>query len=413
MTARSVSRQFESNTGVPSEHVLAHPAGVVHAGRLDSRRAPAYARVVPIPREECSMRIAHDRLRQLVSTILGRGGSEPAEADLVAGHLVDANLAGHDSHGVGLIPMYVRHIKEGLVVPNTSAKVLKDDGAFLMFDGQRGFGRRAAGEAMAAAMARGRETGVAVVTLANSHHVGRVGAYGEMASAAGLVSIHFVNVADHAGLVAPFRGSDSRFSTNPVCISMPATASQPALLLDMATSGVAMGKVLVAKRAGKRMPEGNLIDPQGVPTTDPEVMYRDPRGSLLSFGAHKGYALAVLTELLAGAMSGGGTIQPENPRRGGVVNNMFSVLVDPARLAGVDWMRREIDGFVSYVKASPPADAANPVLVPGDPERLSRAERLRTGVPLDATTWAELVAAGETMGVKQAQAETLAGPAAG
>src|SRR5215470_18352363 len=168
MTARSVSRQFESNTGVPSEHVLAHPAGVVHAGRLDSRRSPAYARVVPIPREESSMRIAHDRLRQLVSTILGRGGSEPAEADLVAGHLVDANLAGHDSHGVGLIPMYVRHIKEGLVVPNTSAKVLKDDGAFLMFDGQRGFGRRAAGEAMAAAMARGRETGVAVVTLAIS-----------------------------------------------------------------------------------------------------------------------------------------------------------------------------------------------------------------------------------------------------
>ena len=359
------------------------------------------------------MRIAHARLRQLVSTILGRGGSEPTEAALVAGHLVDANLAGHDSHGVGLIPMYVRHIKEGLVVPNTSAKVLKDDGAFLMFDGQRGFGRRAAGEAMTAAMARCRETGVTVVTLANSHHVGRVGAYGELASEAGLVSIHFVNVADHAGLVAPFRGSDSRFSTNPVCISMPATASQPALLLDMATSGVAMGKVLVARRAGQRMPEGNLIDAQGRPTTDPEVMYRDPRGSLLSFGAHKGYALAVLTELLAGAMSGGGTIQPENPRRGAVVNNMFSVLVDPTRLAGVDWMRREIDGFVSYVKASPPADAANPVLVPGDPERISRAERLRAGVPLDATTWAELVGAGETMGVTRAQAEALAGPAAG
>jgi uncharacterized oxidoreductase len=139
-------------------------------------------------------------------------------------------------------------------------------------------------------------------------------------------------------------------------------------------------------------------------------MYREPRGSLLPFGAHKGYALAVITELLAGAMSGGGTIQPENPRRGGVVNNMFSVVVDPARLAGVDWMRREIDGFVGYVKASPAADPARPVLVPGDPERLSRAERLRAGIPLDAATWAELMTAAEAMGLARAQAEALGAP---
>jgi uncharacterized oxidoreductase len=356
------------------------------------------------------MRIPSDRLRRLTATILARGGSEPAEADLVAAHLVDANLAGHDSHGVGLIPHYVRHLKDGLVVPNTSVKVLKDEGAFLMFDGQRGFGRRVAGEAMAAAIERARDTGVVVVTLANSHHVGRVGAYGVLASAAGLVSLHFVNVVDHTGLVAPYRGSDSRFSTNPVCIGMPGTATQPPLLLDMATSGVAMGKVSVARRAGKRMAAGNLIDAQGAPTDDPEVMFREPRGSLLPFGAHTGYALAVLTELLAGAMSGGGTLQPENPRRGGTVNNMFSVLVDPARLAGVDWMRREVDGFVGYVKGSPPADPATPVLVPGDPERHSREARQRAGIPLDATTWAELVTAGEAMGVTRAQAEAIAAP---
>ena len=355
------------------------------------------------------MHVQHERLRRIVGEILKRGGSEATEADLVAGHLVDANLKGHDSHGVGLIPHYVRHLKEGLVVPNTSVKTVKDEGAVLMFDGQRGYGRRVAGEAMAAAIERCRETGVVVVTLANSHHVGRVGAYGELASAAGMVSLHFVNVTDHAGLVAPFRGSDSRFSTNPVCIGMPGTAAQPPLLLDMATSGVAMGKILVAKRAGKKVADGLLIDPQGRPTTDPEVMYKEPRGSLLSFGAHKGYALAVLTELLAGAMSGGGTIQPDNPRRGGVVNNMFSVVVDPARLAGVDWLRREVDGFVGYVKGSPATDAAQPVLVPGDPERLSSAERSRSGIPLDAATWNEIVSAGEVMGVTRADAERLAG----
>ena len=354
------------------------------------------------------MRVPHDRLRHIVSEIIGRGGSERAEADLVAGHLIDANLAGHDSHGVSLIPHYVRHLQAGLVVPNTAAKVVKDDGAFLMFDGQRGFGRRVAGEAMAAAMGRSRETGVTVMTLANSHHVGRVGAYGELASAAGLVSIHFVNVADHGGLVAPFRGSDSRFSTNPVCIAMPGTDRQPPLLLDMATSGVAMGKVLVAKLAGKRVPDGNLIDAEGHPTTDPDVMYREPRGSLLPFGAHKGYALAVLTELLAGALSGGGTIQPDNARRGGIVNNMLSIVIDPARLAGVDWLRREVDGFVGYVKGSPPADPAAPVLVPGDPERRAREERLREGIPLDPATWDALLTAGETIGVPRRRIEELA-----
>ena len=356
------------------------------------------------------MRVSPERLRRLTATIIARGGSEPAEAHLVAGHLVDANLAGHDSHGVNLVPHYVRHLQDGLVVPNMSVKTLKDDGAFLMFDGQLGFGRRVAGEAMAAAIERARESGVAVMTLANSHHVGRVGAYGELATAAGLVSIHFVNVTDHGGLVAPFRGTDSRFSTNPVCIGMPGTATEPPLLLDMATSGVAMGKVLVAKLAGKRIPEGNLIDARGVPTTDPQVMYQEPRGSLLPFGGHKGYALAVLAELLAGAMSGGGTIQPGNPRRGGIVNNMFSIVVDPARLAGVDWMRREIDGFVGYVKASPAADATKPVLVPGDPERLSREERRGAGIPLDAATWEALLMAGLAMGLPRLEAEAIAAP---
>jgi uncharacterized oxidoreductase len=227
-----------------------------------------------------------------------------------------------------------------------------------------------------------------------------------------MVSIHFVNVADHHGLVAPFRGSDARFSTNPVCIGMPGTDAEPPLLLDMATSGVAMGKVSVARLAGRQMPEGYLIDPRGAPTTDPEVMFREPRGALLSFGAHKGYALAVLAELLAGGLSGGGTIQPENPRRGGIVNNMFGIVVDPARLAGTDWLRREVDGFLGYVKASPPADPAKPVLVPGDPERLSRAERRRDGIPLDAGTWSQLLEAGETMGLGRAQAEAMAAPRA-
>ncbi len=353
------------------------------------------------------LRATADGLRRLTSAILKSGGSADQEAGLVAEHLVQANLAGHDSHGVGMIPAYVRHLKAGLVVPNTRAKLVKDDGAVLMFDGGRGYGRPVAGEAMDAAIARCRQTGVVALTLANAHHIGRVGAYGELASAAGLVSLHFVNVADHRASVAPFRGTDARFVTNPVCIAIPGTDRQPPLLLDMATSAIAMGKVRVAKNEGKPVAEGVLLDAGGRPTRDPGVMYSEPRGAMRPFGGHKGYALAVVTELLAGALSGGPTIQPGNPRLGGTINNMFAVLVDPARLAGTDWLRREVDGFVDYVKASPPANPTEPVLVPGDPERLAREERTRTGITVDATTWGEILEAAEKVGLPRARAEAL------
>jgi uncharacterized oxidoreductase len=353
------------------------------------------------------VRVTAEALRATAGEVLRAGGSAGSEAALVADHLVLANLMGHDSHGVGMIPAYVRHRQAGLVVPNTRAKLLKDDGALVMFDGGRGYGRVVAGEAMASAIERCRQTGVVAMTLANAHHIGRVGAYGELATAAGLVSLHFVNVTDHRALVAPFRGSDARFSTNPVCIALPGTERQAPLLLDMATSALAMGKVRVARNEGKPVPEGVLIDPSGRPTRDPNVMYQEPHGALLAFGAHKGYALAVVTELLAAALSGGPTIQPGNPRMGGTVNNMFTVLIDPARLAGVDWLRREIDGFVDHVKASPPADAAAPVLVPGDPERTALAERERTGIEVDGTTLEEILDAAGKLGLARASVQAL------
>jgi len=353
------------------------------------------------------MRHRAERLRAIAAAIMQAGGSAPEEARLVADHLVQANLAGHDSHGIGMMPSYVRHVLAKLVIPNTRVKTVKDDGPTLMFDGQRGYGRPVAGEAMAVAIARCRETGVVAMTLANAHHIGRVGAYGELASAAGLVSLHFVNVTDHRAIVAPFRGTDARFGTNPVCIALPGTERQPPILLDMATSAIAMGKARVARNEGKPVEEGVLIDEKGRPTRDPGVMYREPHGALLPFGGHKGYALAVVTELLAGALSGGPTIQPGNPRMGGTINNMFCVLVDPARMAGVDWLRREIDGFVDYVKASPPSDGSAPPLVPGDPERLARERRQREGIDVDDTTWNDVLAAGQQLGLERAALERI------
>lgn len=347
------------------------------------------------------MRLHAEPLTRIVADIFEKMGSPPEEASLVAASLVKANLMGHDSHGVGLVATYIRHFEEGLLKPGTPVQTARDDGAILMFDGQRGFGRRVGGEAMEAAAARCRDTGVVLMTLRNAHHIGRVGAYGEIAMEHGLISLHFVNVTDHAPSVAPWGGGEARFVTNPICIAVPGTDRTPPTLLDMATSRIAMGKARVAMSRGERVGEGLMVDAEGKPTTDPSVMYRDPRGALLPFGAHKGSGLALMCELLAGGLSGGGTIQPENPRRHSIINNMFAILIDPARLVDMDWLRAEIDETVAYVKSARPADPARPVIVAGDSERARTAERGVEGIEINDEAWEEMMAAAERLGMSR------------
>lgn len=345
------------------------------------------------------MRIHAEKLTATVSAIFEKTGSPPDEAALVAGSLVRANLMGHDSHGVGLVATYVRHFEEGLLKPGTAVELARDDGAILMFDGRRGFGRRVGGEAMEAAAARCRDTGVVLMTLRNAHHIGRVGAYGEIAMAHDLISLHFVNVTDHAPSVAPWGGAEARFVTNPVCIAVPGTGKTPETPLDMATSQIALGKARVAMSKGEPVGEGLMVDADGKPTTDPSVMYREPRGALLPFGTHKGSGLALMCELLAGGLSGGGTIQPGNPRRHSIINNMFAILIDPARLVDMDWLRAEIDETVAYVKSARPADPDTPVIVAGDSERARTAERTANGIQINDEAWEEMRAAAAGLGV--------------
>ena len=352
--------------------------------------------------------VAADALRALIHEIVRHGGSEAAECQIVSDHLVGANLSGHDSHGAGILPTYVVNLQKNLLIPNTAVTNVRDDGAFLQFDGGKGYGQRVAAEAMAAAIDRCRETGIVVMTLRNAHHIGRVGAYGEMAAAAGMISLHFVNVTDHFTIVAPHRGADARFGTNPVCIAVPTSNPAEPIILDMATSKVAMGKLRVADNAGQRLPDGIVIDADGAPSNDPGVMFREPRGALLPFAEHKGYGLALMAELLSGSLSGGGTIQPANARLDGIINNMIVIVLDPARLGDVSWIRGEVDAMADFAKGSPPVDPQLPVLVPGEPERLSRAARNANGVPLDRESWQQLLAAGETLGLAQADALAIA-----
>lgn len=354
------------------------------------------------------MLITERDLTDVVLEILKHAGSDEYEAGLVAAHLVRANLTGHDSHGVGMLPTYIRNLGAGLLLPGMTAKVVRDDGAIMVFDGQRGYGQRVAREAMEAALQRCNETGLVLMALRNAHHIGRIGSYGEQSIAAGMISLHFVNVIDHAPVVAPFGGRDARYSTNPLCIAMPPTDATPAVMLDMATSRIALGKARVAMNRHKEVPPGTMLDPQGEPTTDPGVMFRQPRGSLLPFGEHKGYGLALMCELLGGVLTGGGTIQPGHPRSGAIVNNMLTFVVDPRRLGDHAWMEAELDAVIRYVKASPPADAAGEVLVAGDPERRMLDERRTGGIPVEEATWEEIMQAGEAVGLSRSRLEEYA-----
>jgi hydroxycarboxylate dehydrogenase B len=203
--------------------------------------------------------------------------------------------------------------------------------------------------------------------------------------------------------VTPFRGREGRFSTNPVCIAVPGTGSTQPIILDMATSRIALGKVRVAHNEGKRVVEGALIDGAGKPTTDPGVIYGNgpggATGAVLPFGEHKGYGLALIAELLAGAIAGSGTIQPANPRDRGIINGMLTFVLDPERLADRAFIETEFDALIAWAKSAPAADPDLPVLVPGEPERIARAERMANGIVIDATTWREIAAAAATVGI--------------
>jgi uncharacterized oxidoreductase len=344
--------------------------------------------------------VDHEKLRASGARVLAAAGAREEDARAVADHLVDANLAGHDSHGIGILPHYVKAIAAGLLDPEARPAVDDPGGAVISIDGRNAFGQVVARGGTAAGMARARQTGVALVAIRNSFHVGRVGAYAEQAAAGGFVSIHFVNVTGHAPLVAPFRGTDARFATNPFCAALPAARGKPAVVLDFATSVVALGKVRVALNKGERLPDGVLIDGAGRPTTDPHVMYQAPRGAILPFGLHKGYGLAFVCELLAGALTGGGTLSTVPYADWRITNNMLSFFVDPSKLPGAAGLEAEIATAIDYVKASPPQDPALPVLVAGEPELASRAKRMAEGIPIDPTTWEELRGAAQAVGTE-------------
>jgi uncharacterized oxidoreductase len=348
-----------------------------------------------------------DRLTAAIHLVVRGFGSSEDEVRLVAGNLIEANLTGHDSHGIGMLPRYAEAYLEGGLFPNQHVSTVVDTGALLRLDGQAGFGQVVGREAMAMGIERARRHGSCIVALGNAHHIGRIGAWAEQATAAGLVSIHLVNVVAR-NVVAPFGGGDARFGTNPVCIGVPVAGREP-VILDFATSMIAQGKTRVAHNKGEPVAQGCLIDDQGRDTQDPRYSVIPPWGALLTFGAHKGYGLAVVCELLGGALAAGLTQRDADASRRRVLNGMFSVLVDPAALGGTEGFEREAAAFIDWVRASPPRAGVDRVMVAGEPERASRVRRRAEGIPVDLTTWQEILDAARKLGVDPGAVEAAAG----
>jgi uncharacterized oxidoreductase len=344
-------------------------------------------------------------LKDFCAEIFTCVGCQPEEADRVAASLVDANLTGHDSHGVIRAPRYVDGVRAGEVIPNQSIERIVDTAVIGVLDGRFGFGQTMAPIAVDIGVEKAKGAGLSAISLRNSGHVGRVGEWAERAAAAGLISIHFVNAAGSI-LVAPFGGLDRRLSTAPFCAGIPRHGAPP-IVLDFATSLVAEGKVNVASRGGKPLPPNALIGPDGALSGDPALLYgpltadgpRDYRhgsGAIRAFGEHKGSGLALICELLGGSLTGNGATGPG--RR--FSNGMFSLYLDPGQIDPSHVFDSDMARYLDWLgqaKAIP----GETVMTPGEPERAARAKRAKSGVPLSDETWASIVKAARSVGVNR------------
>jgi uncharacterized oxidoreductase len=339
--------------------------------------------------------ISHDRLERLVADIFAAAGCGPAEHARIAHYLVEANLVGHDSHGVIRVPIYVNWLRAGKVLANQALKVVFENDALAVVDGQFGFGQTMGEESTKLGIEKAGRQGVAVVALRNSGHLGRIGDWAEMAAAAGKVSLHFVNTSGGGILVAPFGGTERRISANPIAAGVP-TSGGPPIILDVSTCMIAEGKIKVAYNKGTSVPDGCLLDGEGRPTNDPKAFYATPPGAILPLGGHKGYGLSVLAEVLAGALTGGSCSHFGIDR---VANNMLSIFFDPAFFELAGGFSEELESFVNHVKSSRTVTPDGEILMPGEPEARSRARKLRDGIEIDDTTWGQIVTTAESLGV--------------
>src|SRR5918912_1565089 len=336
-----------------------------------------------------------ERLHRLIAGVFEAAGGAADEAETVARHMVGANLAGHDSHGVQLLPTYVARVQRGDIVPGAPFEVLDETPATARVDGHWGFGQVVSERAMALAMAKAQAAHVAAVTVCRQAHVGRVADYPLMAARAGLVGIMFCDSGRTAKQVVPFGGREARIGTNPLCIALPSDLAAP-VFIDMATSAAAANKIAVYRSRGQPLPPGWIVGRDGNPSTDPDDYLSG--GALLPLGGgqgHKGHGLGFMVEVFTGILTGlGFGVDPSGRHNDG----SLLLALNPGAFRPVDTFRAEVAAFARYVKETPSAAGVAEVYYPRELEWRTEQARRRDGIPIEEPTWAAVAQVAESFG---------------
>jgi len=341
-----------------------------------------------------------EQLQKITADIFQAGGVPSDEAAIIAELLVASNLAGHDSHGVLRIPQYIGLIASGLIQPGAPIEIQRQSASHALINGNWGFGHVVAQKAMSLAIEKAKSTTISAISVYNCNHIGRIGSYPMMAAEAGMVGITMVNAGGTALYVTPFGGRDGRLATNPIAIATPTREGQP-ILLDITSSVVAQGKIRVALNRGESIPIGWLMNSEGEPTSNPQDLMASPPGALLPLGGivgHKGYALALMIDILGGALSGAGCSGSGNTR---LQNGVLMIVLDIANFTPLDDFYDHVDGLVAHVKASPTAPGFEEILTPGEIEARQTELRLREGIPIDDETWRQIQETAAEVGIPE------------
>ena len=347
-------------------------------------------------------RVRSEVLQQATYEILEAIGTPDGDARITARIIVESNLTGHESHGVVALPGYIDRVNKGYIVPGAPTEVVLEKPSHALIDGHRNFGHVTAYKATQLAIEKARKSTIACVGTKNVRHIGRVGAYPEMIAAEGMGGIVCANSGGPIHNVAPYGGAKGRTGTNPISIGFPSEFDGP-VLLDMATTVHAAGKVKVYDRMGIPFPDDWLIDADGKPTTNPADMWKG--GAMRTFGGpvgYKGFGLSFFVEILAGILSRNGYSRDTgdlDPMEH-LSNGTFVMAINCESFLPLETLKREISDLTAWIKSSPPAEGFKEILYPGELEARTRKERLANGVPLDDTTWEEIQRLAEEHDIK-------------
>lgn len=339
--------------------------------------------------------IPHDALLAFTAQVFQASGARAEEAAIVAEHLVTASVLGYDTHGVLRIPQYVEDVRKGVIKPGGTPRIDMEAGATAVVDGEWNFGQVVGRFAIDVAIAKARESRTATVVARCCNHAGRLGAYTTRAAEQGFVAMAFCNSPIHGHFVAPWGGREGRLATNPISFAVPRGAELP-IVADFSTAEASEGAIRLHRNQGRPVPEGWITNALGEPSSDPNEFYGPPRGAILPFGgkrAYRGFALAMLVEVLGGLL-GGSPISKQQPG-----NGLSFIVIDPTAFVPSEEFAAMVVELGDYIKSSETAPGFEGVYLPGELDFLTRERRLRDGIPIDKNTWHQIVAAAAGLGV--------------